>query len=134
MYSLYVWLARGLALAVLIQVFLAGLALFQDAGRWAGHVHFGRVIAVLPALMLAASVIARMPVSFRLSGAGLVGAALLMFVTANLPAGAGVLSALHPVLALLMFMGAVANARKASALVKASRPESNVHAVRGNAG
>lgn len=134
MYSLYAWLARGLAIAVLVQVFLAGLALFQDAGRWASHGNFGKAIVVLPVLMLALSFIARMPFAYRLSGAGLVGMTLLMFATANLSSDAGVLAALHPVLALMIFMGATANARKAAAFVKASLQEANEHPARGNAG
>jgi hypothetical protein len=114
----YKWLALLFALAIFIQVFLAGLALFWDAEQWASHTGFAKAIFIVPALMLATAFAARLPVSFRLSSAVLIVMIILMFVTAKLSTSAGFVSALHPVFALMMFMGAMSNARKTDALIK----------------
>jgi hypothetical protein len=116
----YKWLARIFALSILIQVFLAGLALFWDAEHWASHGDFAKVILLPPVLMFATTFIARLPISFRLSSAALIGLVMMMFVTAKLSSDAGYVSAFHPVLALMIVMGAMSNARKTDALIKAS--------------
>src|SRR5690242_16084940 len=105
------WLARIFAVLIMIQVFLAGLALFWDSDQWASHTGFSRVLLIPPILMLISAFIARMPVSFRLSTAALIVLLILMGVSANLPSDVGYLSALHPVLALMMFFGTVSLAR-----------------------
>ena len=115
----FMLLARIFAVLILIQVFLAGLATFWNAEQWASHAGFSRLLIVPPLLMLIASFIARLPRSFRLSSAGLIGMFILMAVTAKLSSAAGFVSALHPVLALMMFMGAVSNVRRIDALLKA---------------
>ncbi len=112
-------LAQILAVFIAIQVFLAGLALFWNTDNWASHSGFGKLLMVFPILMLVASFIARLPTAFRLSSAGLIVLIVLMFVTAKLSSEVGYLSALHPVFALMMFMGAISNARKINALNKA---------------
>lgn len=115
----FMLLAWIFAVLILIQVFLAGLATFWNADQWASHAGFSRILIVPLLLMLIASFVARLPRSFRLSSAGLIGMFILMAVTAKLSSGAGFVSALHPVLALMMFMGAVSNVRKIDALMKA---------------
>lgn len=123
----YKWLAWLLTAFIAIQVFLAGLAIFWDSARWASHSGFAKVLMLLPIFMLVASFIARLPVSFRLSSAGLIVIIVLMFVTAQLSSEAGYLSALHPVFALMMFMGAMSNARKTGALIQAERQQHEEH-------
>jgi len=110
------WLALIFAALILLQVFLAGLALFWDADQWASHRGLSRFLLLPPILMLVSSFIARMPVSFRLSTVALIVLLILMGVSANLPSGVGYLSALHPVLALMMFFGAVSLARRTDAV------------------
>jgi hypothetical protein len=127
---IYKWLARIFALAVFVQVFLAGLAIFWDAEQWASHAEFAKGLTLLPVLMFITTFIARLPVPFRLSSAALIGMIVLMFVTAKLSSEAGFVSALHPVLALMMFMGAMANARKIDAVIKAKQQESANPVVR----
>lgn len=74
--------------------------------------------------MLVTTFISRLPVSFRLSSAALIFMVVLMFATAKLSSVAGYVSALHLVLALMMFMGAMSNARKTDALIKEKLQES----------
>ncbi len=110
------WLARIFAALIMIQVFLAGLALFWDSDQWASHTGFSRVLLIPPILMLISTFIARMPVSFRLSTVALIVLLVLMGVSAHLPSDVGYLSALHPVLALVMFFGTVSLAKRTDAL------------------
>ncbi|MBO9599304.1 MAG: hypothetical protein J7559_15975, partial [Cohnella sp.] len=116
--SAFKWLARIFAAAIAIQVFLAGLAMFWSSDQWASHTGFSRFLIVPPILMLIASIIARMPVSFRLSTVALIVLLVLMGVSAHLPSDVGYLSALHPVLALMMFFGTASLARRTDALDK----------------
>lgn len=110
----FTWLAWIFAASIIVQIFLAGLALFHNPTHWAGHTIFPRFFLILPVLMLAASFIARLPLSLRLYCIGLIALIILIAVSANLMAGMGYVSALHPVLALLLFWATVSIARKAA--------------------
>jgi hypothetical protein len=115
-FKLLAWI---FVVCILIQVFLAGLAVFWNPDQWAGHRGFSRFLIIPPVLMLVTSFIARLPVSIRLSSAGLIVALILMGVTAHLKVG--YLSALHPVIALMMFMGTASIVRQTNALNKAKQ-------------
>ncbi|MBS4201278.1 hypothetical protein KHA93_16700 [Bacillus sp. FJAT-49732] len=115
---------RIFAICILIQVFLAGLALFWDPAQWASHTGFARLLIIVSILILVISFIARLPLSLRLRSAGLLGIIILIAVSAKLPSGIGYLSALHPVLALMLFFGTVSLARKTDALKKEKKHES----------
>jgi hypothetical protein len=112
------WLAWIFTGCILIQVFLAGLALFWNSNQWANHTGFSRILMIPPILMLVTSFIARLPVSLRLYSAGLIGILILMGVTAKLSSEMGYLSALHPVIALMLFWGTMSIARKTDAIIK----------------
>ncbi len=107
------------AIGILVQVFLAGLALFWSSAQWASHSGFARLLIIVPILMLVVSFIARLPISLRLRSAGLIGIIILIAVSAKLPSGIGYLSALHPVLAIMLFGGTISIARRTHALTKA---------------
>jgi len=114
-------LAQLFAVCIMIQVFLAGLALFWDSEQWASHTGFSRFLLLPPVLMLIASFIARLPVSLRWSSVGLIVMLILMGVTANVASNAGVVAALHPVIAFLMFGATMTVVRKTSALMQAEK-------------
>jgi hypothetical protein len=113
------WLTWIFAICILTQVFLAGLAIFWNSDKWASHTGFSRILMIIPVLMFVTSFIARLPVSLRLHSAGLIGLIILIAVSANLSSGLGYLSALHPVIALMLFWGTISLARKTDALIKA---------------
>jgi hypothetical protein len=119
---LLLWMARIFAAGIVVQVFLAGLALFVDLNNWGAHSSFPRYFAFLPFLMVLLSFIARMPLTFRLQSIRLSAIVVAIFMTAVLASKIGFLSALHPVLAIALFMGAMTLARKAAALTKISLP------------
>ena len=92
-------------LCVIFQVFLAGVGIMA-AGRWLiFHAVFGNFIILIPLLLLLpCGLIARLPRSLNWLTALLVVLTLLqpMLVWGKYP-GAGLIAALHPVNALLMF-------------------------------
>lgn len=86
--------------AAVIQVFLAGLSVFDSAARWEDHVNFGRMIGILAYLLPIAALVGR--VGIRLGVMALVVTILyiLQMVLANLDNGA--VAALHAVNALAL--------------------------------
>jgi hypothetical protein len=117
------WMARIFAVGILLQVFLAGLALFVDSGNWAAHSSFPRYFAFLPILMILLSFIARLPVTYRLQSIRLFVLVVAIFMTAILTSKIGFLSALHPVIAIALFMGAMSLAKNAAAQTRTGLPE-----------
>ncbi|MCC3373638.1 DUF6220 domain-containing protein [Cohnella sp. REN36] len=125
-FKLLAWL---FAVCIVLQVFFAGLALFWDSAQWASHTGFAKFLMIPPVLMLITSFFAKLPLSRRLSSAGLIVLIILMFVSAKMASSIGYLSALHPVIALMLFMGAVSNARKTNATIEAKQQESTEQVV-----
>jgi hypothetical protein len=111
----FMWIARIFALGIVVQVFLAGLALFVDSTDWAAHSSFPRYFAFLPILMILLSFITRLPDTYRVKSIQLFAMTILMFLSAILSSKIGFLSALHPVIALAMFWNTMAIALQAAA-------------------
>jgi len=111
------------AVCIMLQVFLAGLALFWDSAQWASHTGFAKLLIIVSILILVTSFIARLPISLRLRTVGLIGIIILIAVSVKLPSGVGYLSALHPVLALMLFVGTVSLVRKTDAFIKDKRQD-----------
>lgn len=116
----FVALAWLFAAAVVVQVFLAGLSLFDSALRWDDHRAFGSLIGFVPVLLLVCAVVGRLPL--RLIG----GAALLFWLYgmqfALAHAGTGYVAALHPVNAIALFALAVGLGRGARRSPAGGRP------------
>ena len=92
-------------LAILFQVFMAGSGIFASSSWWPMHEIFGQAISVLPLLFLILAWIGQLGRrSLWLSGLALVLVVLQSFLV-TLPGTLGVplLSALHPVNALVIF-------------------------------
>jgi hypothetical protein len=109
------WLARVFAVCILVQVFLIGLALFVDTAYLEGHKSFVHFFSILPLVMIVLSFIARLPVTFRMQSIRLLGLIIAEYPTAILASKIGFLSALHPVIALVLFWYAMSLAKQAAA-------------------
>jgi Family of unknown function (DUF6220) len=112
-------LAWLFAAAVVVQVFLAGLSLFDSAAHWADHRTFGSSIAPIPTGIVLLAALGRLP-------ARLIGLALLLFFLygaqfALAHAGTGYVAALHPVNALVLLGLSIALARRAGRLAAPDR-------------
>ncbi|WP_307476372.1 DUF6220 domain-containing protein [Paenibacillus harenae] len=104
------WLFAG---SILLQVFFAGLALFVDSSNWLAHVSFARFFGLLPLMMIALALIARLPKKTLWRCAGLFGMIIGLFLTAIFSSQIGILSALHPLIALLLFWNCMVIIRSA---------------------
>ena len=122
--DVFPWLAWLYVASLLIQVFLAGLAVFNDPATFRIHVDFGRIVVGLLSLLLPIIAwLGRLP-STRLA-AGVLLFYLLQTVLPEVRASYPAVAALHPVLALGLFWLAVrlaSQARRESSAAAASSP------------
>jgi hypothetical protein len=94
-------LARLFTIGVLVQVFLAGLSLFESANYWDDHKSLGQTLGVVPVLLIFAAIVGRLP--SRLIGMSVV-LLVLWIVQWQLPKiDNGWIAALHPLNAFLLF-------------------------------
>lgn len=100
---------------IALQVFLAGLGIFDNAAWWAQHKSFVHLLEALPVIMLILAFIGRMPASLRWYTAG---AFLLIGVQyATIELGMPVLAAWHPVNAVILFWLTLTLAQRAGRLI-----------------
>ena len=123
--TIHVISAWLLVAAITVQVFLAGLAMYNFGGNgdFGLHINFGYTAVGLVALAtVVTAVLAGMPRRNSLISLGLL---VLYVVQTSLPAASSsfpAIAALHPVNALLLFGGAVWYARRASRRTAEERP------------
>lgn len=116
-YSFLAWLFLG---GIIVQVYLVGLSLFVSRSGffarqaiWNSHAWLGHWIGALPLLMLLLVFLGRFARSVKLLTASLFGVYLLQSqVFAFIRQDAPVVAALHPVLALLLFILSLSTARR----------------------
>lgn len=98
--------------SILVQVLLAGLAIFDDPSVWAWHRRLATAIAVLPILMLLLAFAGRMETRSRWL-------AVVVFVLLNVQGATvklgGAVGAFHTVNALLVFWASLALIRRGRA-------------------
>lgn len=115
-YFFLAWLFLG---GIIVQVYLVGLSLFvsrsgflTQRAMWEAHIGLGHWIGVLPLLMLVLVFLGRFPPPVKVLTASLFGLYLLQSqVFAIIRQDAPVVAALHPVLALLLFILSLSTAR-----------------------
>jgi hypothetical protein len=93
------------AVCVIVQVFLAGLAVFVNKGDWGPHTSFVISFEFVPILMFILSFVGRVSGRLRWTSLGLYVMILLQYVTAKAFSGIW-LAAFHPVIAILMYWNA----------------------------
>lgn len=106
---LYVGLAWGFVACIVIQTFLAGLAVFTDASHWNNHKVFVHIFEFIPIVMLITAFIGKLPKVLRWQSLALFLLTYSQYFTANLPQA----GALHPVIALVLFWLSVKVAKQA---------------------
>lgn len=104
---LFFVLALIFGVSVALQVLIAGIALFVNSGSWAAHVSFARYFAFIPLIMAIMAWMAGLSRRVLWKSIGLFGMVIGMFLTAVLSSRIGFLSALHPVIAMMLFWGSV---------------------------
>jgi hypothetical protein len=102
---------------VLVQVFLAGVGIFELAD-WTAHVSLGWALGSAPILLVLFALVARVRRSTVLLTVGLMMAGIIQPELAAARTDAPVVAALHPVNALLVFWLALVVARRATEEVR----------------
>ncbi|WP_238402892.1 DUF6220 domain-containing protein [Paenibacillus mesophilus] len=113
---IYLGLSWGLVACIVIQVFIAGLAVFGEPSHWHSHVLFVHLFEYLPLLMLLFAFIGKLPAAPKWQSFGLFLLVFSQYLTANLP-GTG---ALHPVIAVALFWFSLSVARRAGGYIAKS--------------
>jgi hypothetical protein len=117
---IYMVLAWLFVAGVLVQVFLAGMVIVARQMGWGSHIGLGHTLGLPLIFMVATAYLGKLPGSLKrltwlLLGVYILQADVLIFMRASAP----VLSALHPVLALVDFALGLALAWEATVIVRA---------------
>lgn len=100
---------------VLLQVYVAGMAVFVDPSNWALHVGVVHLLEPLLVLLLLLGLLGDLPRRLQAAPVGLFLLVSVQYATANLPPS--MVSAVHPVNALVIFSVAALAARRAWSVV-----------------
>ena len=109
-YLVVAWL---FAVAVIAQIFLAGLSLFASAANWGTHREFGYSIGFLAVLLVVLAFLGRIPRAIGLWLALLFVVYAIQTILPNLRRDMPWVAALHPVNAVAVFWIALTHARRA---------------------
>jgi hypothetical protein len=115
-YSIGAWLYL---LAVVVQVFLAGLGVFDGPLNWPTHIEFGYAMGLILPVLLVLGLLARVPRSTLLWLVALLVDYIVQSALPNLRDVSPYLAALHPVNGLLIFAIALVHALRARELIRA---------------
>lgn len=99
---LFIISSAAFLISGLVQVYIAGMAIFANPVNWGRHVTFVHYFEFLPLLMLLSGWLGRAPKNLLWQSAGLFGLIYLQYFTANFRAISPLVSAIHPVTALLL--------------------------------
>jgi hypothetical protein len=93
-------LAWLFAAGVVVQVFLAGLSVFDSPARWPDHVAFGRLLGLIPPPLILLALAGRLPLGLIVMAALVLVMYGMQYLFAN--TGAAYLAAFHPVNAFVL--------------------------------
>lgn len=100
----YFFVALAFLLSILVQVFLAGMGLFESAGYWETHGGFGySIVHPIALVLLVFAFIGRLPRPTLIVVVVTVLLAIFMPYLATLPSQYSFFAALHPVSAVILF-------------------------------
>ncbi|MGM0867448.1 MAG: DUF6220 domain-containing protein [Bacillota bacterium] len=94
-YSVLAWI---LVVCIIVQVFIAGMAVFENPLNWGRHTSFVHLFELVPIIMFILGFLGRLPKGMIWGSFGLFALIFIQYATAH-----GILPALHPVIALLLF-------------------------------
>lgn len=98
----YVLVAGLFVVGIVIQVYIAGMAVFVDPANWSLHANFVHIIEWMPLIMLVLAFVGRLSSGLKWLPVGLFGLIIVQYATA-LGFSDSVVAALHPVNALVIF-------------------------------
>ena len=108
----FVLFAGALVIGVLIQIYIAGMAVFIDPANWNLHANFVHIIEWLPLVMLVLAFLGRLSRELKLLPVVLFVLIIVQYATA-LGFSNSIVAALHPVNALVIFWIGTVTIRRA---------------------
>ncbi|MBS4196715.1 DUF6220 domain-containing protein [Lederbergia citri] len=111
-------------IAIVCQVFIAGVALFADSSQWAVHKSFVVYFEFIPIVMLVLAFFGGIPKKLRWHSLALYLMVALQYMTVGLTGKFPYISALHPVIAMLLFWLSIVVLRSSLALMKTNKSRS----------
>ncbi|MBS4219945.1 hypothetical protein KHA96_16660 [Bacillus sp. FJAT-49711] len=111
-------------IAIISQIFIAGVALFADSSQWAVHKSFVVYFEFIPIVMLILSFFGGFPKKMRWHSLGLYLMVALQYMTVGLSGKFPYITALHPVIAMLLFWLSLVMLRTSLALIKTNKNRS----------
>ena len=113
--QVHAWLAWAFVVAIVIQVFLAGLAIPQLGGNgsFSTHQGFGYAMGLIALALLIAAVAARAGQRRILQALALLGLYIVQTILPTLDPGLSIAAALHPLNAMFLFLLSIWYARQA---------------------
>jgi len=113
--QVHAWLAWAFVAAIVIQVFLAGLAIPQlgGNGNFETHQGFGYAIGFVALALVIAAVVARAGRRRILQALGILVLYIIQTILPNLDPGLSIAAALHPLNAMFLFVLSIWYARQA---------------------
>jgi uncharacterized membrane protein YkvI len=105
MRQVHAWVAWAFVASIVVQVFLAGLAIPQlgGNGNFETHLEFGYAIGLVALALVISAVAARAGQRRILQAVGLLVLYIIQTILPNLDPGLSIAAALHPVGALILF-------------------------------
>jgi hypothetical protein len=112
--QIHAWLAWAFVAAIVIQVFLAGLAIPQlgGTGSFETHLEFGYAMGFVALALVIAAVVAAAGRRRILQALGLLVLYIVQTILPNLDPGLSVAAALHPLNAMILFVLSIWYARQ----------------------
>lgn len=107
----YVLVGGVFAACVIVQVYVAGMAVFVDPGNWSLHAGFVHIFEPLLPILLALAFLGRLPRPLKLAPVGLFALLSVQYATAS--AFGSMVAAVHPVNALAILLVALLATRRA---------------------
>jgi len=119
---IYLLLSASFTFCTLIQIYLAGMAVFISSNNWAKHTLFGHIfLSILPVLMLIVAAIGSLPRWAYWQILGLFGFVFLMYFTANISFVMPMATPLHPVFAFGLLLLTISSTLKTWQLLRQAR-------------
>ena len=115
-YFIFSWI---LFVCIIVQVYLAGVAFFDNSAAWDWHTIFIHMFEYIAIVMFVLGFIGKMPRGLIWGSLGLFALFNIQYFTAH-----GFIGALHPVLALVLFWWSLTLARGSFRLIKQNRQSS----------
>jgi hypothetical protein len=109
---IYLALAWVFLLCILAQVVIAGMATFTDPSDWELHVAFVKGFAMVPLAMFLLTFVGRISGRNRWISLALFGLIVFQFLSVQVFSSIPAISALHPLIALLLFWGSITTVKR----------------------